>query len=292
MVKNMNLLLENCGIDHKTAENISSLFENGRMPHAIIFEGASKPAGLVAKALAKAAVCTSSGGRPCGKCSACIKAGAGSHPDIFLLDGDSDPRAFPVNMIRKIRTDAYIRPNEADCKIYLLLGIQNMSETSQNALLKILEEPPANIMFIMTAVSVSQLLPTVRSRSQIFTVTEASGVDFSDKALEIARAVIAQNESDLLFLLSDFSGKRDEFRQIINCLELIFRDALVIRSGGKSCLSGQSETAASLCGSLTRSSLLKLLEEIETVPAALDRNANMTILLTSFCAGLRSAAGR
>lgn len=288
----MNLLLDNCGVDNKTAENISSLFENERIPHAIIFEGAPECSTAVAKTLAKAAVCTSNGVRPCGKCSACIKAEAASHPDIFILDGGSDPRAFPVSMIRKIRTDAYIRPNEADCKIYLLLGIQNMSETSQNALLKILEEPPENVMFIMTTVSVSQLLPTVRSRSQIFHVKNDRVPDFPEKIVAIANAVTEQNESDLLFLLSDFAGKRDEFRQIANDLELIFRDALVIRSGGKSCLSGQSKAIALLCGNLTRASLLKLLEETEKVPAALNRNANMTLLLTSFCASLRSAAGR
>ena len=288
----MNLLLENCGISKKSADEISAIFKGGRVPHALILEGAPQPAALTAKTMAKACVCTSKGVKPCGQCAACKKAGAGSHPDIFILDGDAGTRAFPVDMIRKIRTDAYIRPNEADCKAYLLLGVQNMAEVSQNALLKVLEEPPENVIFIMTSSNVSQLLPTIRSRSQVFTINGTDGEKLPEKAFAIARAVLNPKESELLFLLSDFSNDREGFRQTAGCLQLVFRDALVARSGGKSRLSGQDTAASLLCGSLTRSSLLELLEVTEKVPAALDRNANMPLLLTSFCACLRCAAGR
>lgn len=270
-------------------------FNAGRLPHAIILEGsAGSGSHLLSAILAKAAICLNDGEKPCGHCSGCIKAQSGSHPDIFTLDGDTNPRAFPVDAIRQIRSDAYIKPNEAPSKVYVLLGAQNMSEISQNALLKVFEEPPQNVLFILTTVSAAALLPTVRSRAQIFTLeggAVAGDVDFPFME-KLTAAVTAVNESDFLFLTADLMKDKEKLRGVLSQLVLIFRDAAVLRAGGVTCLSGQKETAAALGAGLTRDKLLLLLSEVQKTQRALDQNANMALLLTVLCANLRAAAGR
>jgi len=276
-------------------DRLSLAFDEGRFPHAIILEGsADSGRNELALILAKACVCQSKGEKPCGVCPGCIKLQAGSHPDILILDGDSDPRAFPIDAIRKIRSDAYIKPNEAATKVYMLLGVQNMTEVSQNALLKVFEEPPENVLFLLTAVSASALLPTVRSRAQIFSLegAHATGEADYEYTTKLTGAITAKNETELLFLTSELIKDKGKLKSVLAQLELIFRDAAAFRAGGTACLSEQKEAAASLGAALTRDKLFLLMEEIKKAQRALDQNANSALLVTALCANLRAAAGR
>jgi DNA polymerase-3 subunit delta' len=147
---------------------ISDCIENGRFPHALLIEG---PAGCgkrtFARHIACAAVCEAEDKiKPCGICVHCKKSASLNHPDIISFSGGFSARSFSVDTVRKIRTDAFIRPNEADRKVYILSDIQNMSEQAQNALLKILEEPPIFVLFVLTCTSKTKLLETIRSRCQ------------------------------------------------------------------------------------------------------------------------------
>lgn len=290
----MKLNLEGFPGNREIKKSLSLAFEEDRFPHAVLLEGsAGSGTDLLSGILAKAAVCLSETDRPCGRCSGCVKAEAGSHPDILTLDGDRNPKAFPVDAVREIRSGAYIRPNEAPRKVYRLLGVQNMAEPSQNALLKVLEEPPENVLFLLTAVSAAALLPTIRSRVQIFSLEDgAPNSEGSEEASRIARAVVAPGEAELLFLTAPLIRDRDRLRAVLRRLFLLFRDAAALRAGARTCLSGDGETAAFLASKLTRKSLMLLLEKTGRAQDALERNANAALLVTAFCAGLREAAGR
>ncbi len=148
---------------------LSAVMKNNTFPHAVIIDGA-KGTGkrTLAGIIAQYCVC-SSDNKPCGICSDCIKAQKGIHPDIFVADG-YNVGEMNIEAIRNIRTSAYIKPNEAEKKVYLLFNCEKMLQPAQNAFLKVLEEPPENVVFIMTAVSASSLLQTVRSRSRIFSL--------------------------------------------------------------------------------------------------------------------------
>lgn len=274
-------------------ERLSRAFDEGRMPHAVLLEG---PPGSgteeLSAVLAKAAVCTADGARPCGRCPECVRAAAGSHPDILTLDGDADPRAFPVDAVRRIRSDAYVVPCEAARKVYVLRGIQNMAEASQNALLKVLEEPPENVLFILTATSAAALLPTVRSRLQVYSLSGRAEEGGWDEAVRISAAVTAAGEAELLFGTAGLVRDREKLKSVLARLSVLFRDAAVLRAGGDSCLSGRREAAGALAEKLTRKSLLALLEETNRARRAADANANAALLTTALCAGLRTAAGR
>lgn len=273
--------------------SLSLAFSGDRPPHAVLLEGESgSGTDRLAAVLARACVCLSKGDRPCGACAGCRKALSGSHPDILTVDGDASPRAFSVDTIRGIRSDAFILPNEAPRKAIVLLGAQNMSEISQNALLKVLEEPPASAVFILTASSAAALLPTVLSRVQVFSAAGGSLPPDWTAAEEMARAVLAPGEDKLQFAASGLLKDREVFCGTLRQLSLLFRDALVRRSGGTSCLTGRDETVEALCGGLTRGSLARMEEETRKALAELGRNANTALLAAVFCAQLRRAAGR
>ncbi len=117
----------------------------------------------MALSMAKAMLCENKDkeGNPCGKCPLCIKAQTKTHPDIIYVSGTEKTG---VGDIRKIEDEAYLAPNEADGKVFILENADEYNVQSQNALLKIIEEPPGKVRFILTAASVSAILPTVRSR--------------------------------------------------------------------------------------------------------------------------------
>ena len=81
------------------------------------------------------------------------------------MGGDGSARSFHIDAVRAVREDAYVLPNEAPRRAILLIGAHNMTEQAQNALLKILEEPPSHVVFLLTCDNRAQLLPTVQSRS-------------------------------------------------------------------------------------------------------------------------------
>ena len=274
-------------------QSLSRAFAESRLPHAMILEGpaGSGKAGL-ARWIAKAAVCTGEGERPCGRCSGCMKAAAGAHPDITIAGGGTAARSFHVDTVRQIRSDAYIKPNEAPLRVFLLEGAEAMSEQAQNALLKVFEEPPARVMFILTVTSAVKLLPTVRSRAQIFTLEGEEQPSDTDLALTaaISQAIPASGEVMLLELTAPLIKDKERFRRVLQQLALLFRDACVLRAGGTSCLSHQPEDAEALAHALTRGQLMRLLEYVQGAQKAQNQNANAALLVTTFCARIRTAA--
>ena len=142
-------------------ENLRQSAGTGRISHFYLLSGAEGSGKkTLARLLAAAAVCTGAQ-RPCLGCEACRKAMADTHPDIITVT-DPDHKAVPVAMVKDIRAQMYVQPNEADKKVYIFP--QELRAEGQNALLKVLEEPPAYGVCILLTDRSEQILPTVRSR--------------------------------------------------------------------------------------------------------------------------------
>ena len=149
-------------------ENLRNSLKNNRISHFYLISG---PVGsgrhTLARLLAAAILCKGEE-KPCLSCSACRKIMASSHPDFITVD-DPEHKNVAVKIVRETREDMFIRPNESSHKIYLFpqeLGIEG-----QNALLKILEEPPSYGVFILLTDNPEKLLPTVRSRCTLLALT-------------------------------------------------------------------------------------------------------------------------
>ena len=144
-------------------DNLKSALRQGKTSHFYLISG-PKGSGkrTLARLLAAAMVCAGED-KPCGVCSHCRKALSGSHPDLITVD-DPEKRYVPVELVRRARANIFVQPNEAAKKVYLFPRGQDMRMESQNALLKVLEEPPSYGVFLLLSDNPEALLPTVRSR--------------------------------------------------------------------------------------------------------------------------------
>lgn len=150
----------------RAQETLAAFVNGGRFPHALLLEG---PEGsgrrTFAREIAAALFCRGEH-KPCGSCNQCRKVLEQNHPDVEYYGGDGSRRSFHIDTIRKLRQNAWLLPGEAPCRVCVLCGAENMTEQAQNALLKILEEPPEHTVFILTAENRAMLLPTILSRVQ------------------------------------------------------------------------------------------------------------------------------
>lgn len=206
----------------------------GKLLHAYIISGGSAASReAYAKKIAGEAVCGEKNA-PCGACSNCIKADKGIHPDIIFVEKHEDKKEITVDIIRSVRAEAYIMPNDADRKVYIIRDADIMNAESQNAVLKILEEPPSFVVFLLLAENPSRLLPTVRSRCAVLSVKAEEQEAVSETVEELVNAWEKGDtvEAAAILMALDETKKADkmEFPQI---LEEAKRAALAkLKNGG------------------------------------------------------------
>lgn len=166
-----------------------------KLSHAYIISSASESErNKRALELAAEMLCSGSGKKPCCVCRDCMKVSAGVHPDLTIIkrladDKGNEKREILVDQIRTMVSDAYILPNEAAGKVYIIEEADRMNMNAQNTALKLLEEPPANVRFILTAANTDKLLPTVRSRC-VEVKFNAEAEDESENTAEAAEAYL------------------------------------------------------------------------------------------------------
>ncbi len=149
---------------------VESFILSDRIPHAILIEGdVGTGRHTLAAFIARAAVCDSDI-KPCGICKGCHLEEVGTHPDITYVLPEDGKKNITVDRIRTLRADAFVKPHMASHRVFVIDGADRMNEQAQNALLKVLEEPPSGVIFILIAKSRTVLLETVVSRCSPLTL--------------------------------------------------------------------------------------------------------------------------
>jgi DNA polymerase-3 subunit delta' len=160
---------------------LTTLLQKGTIPHALLFtgiEGIGKR--MTAVAFAMACLCksgqldvnrspfqsstTSLQNRPCLNCRTCRRVASGMHPDVIRVDPEG--AYIRIRQIRSLGTMLSLKSYEAGFRVVIISKANQMNAEASNALLKILEEPPDNTIIVLTALAVSELLPTIASRCQ------------------------------------------------------------------------------------------------------------------------------
>jgi DNA polymerase III subunit delta' len=168
--------------NRNAAEAIKRMIASGRLPHSLLLAG---PEGVgkrqFALEIARSLVCTG-GGRPCGECPACRRAGIFSIPkpdkkddfkQVFFSEHADVGIVVPFNRnilvdaIRDLEAEANFRPYEAEARVFIVDDADRMNDNAANALLKTLEEPPATSYIILVTSRPDGLLSTIRSRCQL-----------------------------------------------------------------------------------------------------------------------------
>ena len=142
--------------------DLARSLRTGHISHCYLITGPQGSGKHTLARLLAAAILCQGRDKPCGVCHPCRKVLEDGHPD-FITWEDPDHQKMPVKLIREtFRPDVFIKPNESEHKIYMIS--QELGLEGQNALLTILEEPPAYAVFLLLADNPQKLLPTVRSR--------------------------------------------------------------------------------------------------------------------------------
>ncbi len=142
---------------------------------------------------ARALLCAAPAGeeKPCGRCPHCRKMLKGIHPDLITLLRSPDKREISVKQVRDFRREVWITPNEAGRKVFMIPEADCLNTEGQNALLKVLEEPPPYAAFLLMGRNPGAFLPTVRSRCLTLRLgAEAAASGGSDAAAMLAEAFI------------------------------------------------------------------------------------------------------
>ncbi len=158
--------------NERIKETVENFVKLNHFPHAILIEG---EAGLGKRTLcsfiAAAAVCEGGANAPCGHCKGCEMLKAGTHPDVSVTALQDKKKSITVAQIRQARADAFIKPQSSPRRVMIIEQAHTLNEQSQNALLKVLEEPPGQTVFILLAENKSALLSTVLSRCVTLSLT-------------------------------------------------------------------------------------------------------------------------
>ena len=275
-------------IPQRVKSDIETAVDAGRIPAAIIFECSDEKTALkAANETAMAILCTS-GLKPCGSCPACRKVLSGSHPDLHYLRKEESRATIKVDDIRELKRQAYMLPGDGDSSVFIIEGAQYLGPSGQNALLKVFEEPPAHVHFILVCSSRSSLLDTVLSRGTTYSLDTAEPEGRSlgkkekrlqDAADELAADYCEKDELEFIIKLTDAcGGKKDALGEILVRLQKIFRDAL-IRQHSSCEADGLTLPSESLSREINTQGLLRLYEKSAGFSAALEANANLKLLI-------------
>lgn len=244
----------------------------GRIAHAFLLTG-ERGVGkkTAADYIAMTLLCEKGGDAPCGECRHCRRILENTHPDVIRPEKSGKKQIYNRETMRNICSDAYVKPNDCDSKVYIFTDCESVEESTQNLMLKLIEEPPDTAYFIFTAVSRSVFLPTILSRVITIGIPECTETDcrmaladmgFSEVEIsgaverfhgnigscvdylkggetaenaEICRSVIAAisagDEYGLLTALHRIGDNRNRIKLVLELADKTIRDACVARLG-------------------------------------------------------------
>ena len=232
------------------------------LSHALLITGGADRA-AVARFAAAAMECTAASGVPCGVCAHCRKVLEGIHPDVTVVE-DAAHKNISVDIIRAVRADAYVRPNEGKRKVCLFPDCALLTEQDQNVLLKLVEEGPPYASFIFCAENGAAVLPTLRSRCvEIKLRGEQRQTALSEEAAALCRALAAKKRGSVAALAVRLEKKklsREALTELLAQTRDTAAQALMLRYGA-----GQKggEIAADLAKNLTNAQIMRTIELLQ-----------------------------
>lgn len=235
--------------------------------HACVIQSPSAEAReRLALRTAQELLCSGGGKRPCGVCRDCRKVVGGIHPDLIYINRARDSEGKPrreiyVDQIRAVIADAPVAPNEAERKVYLFPEADLMNENAQNAMLKLLEEPPEHAAFILCTANAGSLLETIRSRCELFSVNAEDAPAEDTLAAEFIRAAAEGDRAELIRFCTKNEGmSTQDARAFIKSAARTAADMLCMRAPDLG---------------LSRRGMAQLLAELDTAAKYLDANVGV-----------------
>lgn len=273
-------------LNEEVKKKLSSAVDSGTLSHAILLTGGTeKERKELSLLLSQALLCENSPA-PCLKCNICKKVKSGIHPDVIITEGEAGKqRSIKIDTIRDIRSRAYIMPNEAPFQIFIILEASGMGEEAQNALLKILEEPPATARFILASRSRDDFRQTILSRVTPFAISEDSGQAAGEKenskavkaAEDIFSALITKNEAKIMLSTGALEKDKKNYKLALERMILMFRNSIISKYRTDSEV---SITEKKFADAFSEKEIINMQNVLKTLLSDADKNANDNLLVT------------
>jgi len=268
-------------------------------------------------------------GKPCGECRACRNLNSKVHPDVIFPEKSGKLGGYSVSTAKSVCSDAYVKPNNSDKKIYIFSDCHAMDVRTQNTLLKIIEEPPEHVHFIFTSESKNDFLPTIISRCSSFAVSECSEDEcssalkereYTDEQIKTAikcfhgnigrcidyledenlhnsveltkslvNSIISKDEYSLMLSLTSLGSDRKSIKTALTLLDKQIRDSAALLSGNNDKTGCYPEGAYRLADILTVSQAIKMHNAVSKAWAGIESNASALLVLMALCAEISAA---
>lgn len=236
----------------------------GTLTHALLFTGSGNRL-ATARYAAAALECQGEGSRPCGVCPACRKVLGAIHPDVVTVR-DEAHKNIAVDVVRAIRSDAYVRPNEGRRKVYLFPDCGVLSEQDQNVLLKLVEEGPPYAAFLFCAENASAVLQTLRSRCVELKLCPADREEAVPETVEaLCRCLGGKKRgavTELAVRLEKNRLTREDLMALLEGSREVFAAALLLIYGSQA-EETYREIATFLAKNLTKIQIMRTIELLE-----------------------------
>lgn len=248
-----------------------------RVSHAYLFLGGEMEASLaLARTFASALLCTGLE-KPCGLCRSCRLTAAVSHPDLTEIEPEG--QSIRISQVRSLIGAAHIKPVESERKIYILQSADSLTEQGANALLKLLEEPPAGVVILLLSQS-GDLPLTVISRCQVLRLGSAlpgSGKD-RDEMADLADEWLFLSTPERLSRLRDLPSDRAELQSLIEHLLWHVRNAYMLSVEATPVGEDAGKVASRLAEQLPRNELVSKWEALQRSQRLAAANVNRRAL--------------
>lgn len=270
--------------------SIIAAIRKNTLSHALILEGSDEETRLAAAKEITAAVLCKDENKPCGSCNKCKKIQSDKHPDVHFLRKDKKSSTIKIESIRELKNKALVFPNDGDKSVFIIVDAETMNPQSQNALLKIFEEPSAHVLFILCCDTKSSLLETVISRatcynlgtSKTFAAKSPKQETATGLAKELLSCLVEENEVSFLKKIAVLQKDKELFKLCLIEIKNVLHDSLVITSSSASLVDAPSEAAKKLSSRLTGEKILRLYKASQELYENCLSNANQNLLLTRF----------
>ena len=283
-------------------QTLKTQLQTGHLSHAYLFTG-SRGTGKTscAKILAKAVNCENpQGGNPCNCCAACRAIDSGSCMDVLEIDAASNNG---VDNVRDLRDDAIYTPSQVKMRVYIIDEVHMLSISAFNALLKIIEEPPEHLLFILATTELHKVPATILSRCQRFSFRRISQEDIAARLQYVAyqeNIDLDESAARVLARLAD-GGMRDGLSLLDQCASATVGELNAQRVYACLGIAGE-QTCAEMMGYIADHNAAKALElfnrlyaEGKDLSAMLDELACLTrdlmVLKTAGNAGIAMLSG-
>ena len=135
--------------------------------------------------------------------------------DVIFIDSQNK-KSIGINEVRKIKNDSIIKPVECNFKIYIFKNAQNLTEQAQNALLKIFEEPPKHVIFLLLCNNSKNFIPTVISRARIVKLNKINDENSNEDVDNFIDFLVKNNKIYALSILSKYESDREKLKLFLN----------------------------------------------------------------------------